>query len=52
MLQAKVMRLGEKEGVRSKLRMTPAGLISAGTMAAATPLALAGLMRAGRRGSR
>jgi hypothetical protein len=45
------LRFGEKVGVRTTLRTTPAGLIAAGIMASATLLALAALVRTARGGS-
>jgi hypothetical protein len=46
------LHFGEKVAVRTTLRTTPAGLISAGIMASATLLALAALVRTARGGSR
>ena len=42
------LRIGDRTGLRSRLRTTPAGLISAGVMIAAAGWALAALVRAGR----
>ena len=43
------LRIGDRIGLRSSLRTTPAGVISAGIMAAAAGWALAALLRARRR---
>ena len=49
-IRAKVkLRLGNRSRLNATLRMTPAGLVSAGIMTAAIFLSIAALVRAARR---